>query len=177
MPIFLTREERRKLRRQNRLAIQKELQEKQALGMIPPPPPKVKLANLMRVLGNEAIQDPTKMEQFVRAQVADRKRKHEATNEARKLTPEERRLKRLRKLCDAAGPGAIAVTSSIGVAPAAKNVYAAVYRVRDLNHPALKYKVETNARQLLMTGVIVIHKDCNVVVVEGGTNIRTKIFK
>lgn len=135
--------------------------------MIPPPPPKVKLANLMRVLGNEAIQDPTKMEQFVRDQVADRKRKHEAANAARKLTPDERRLKRLRKMCDTSGPGAIAVSPSSGVAPAARNVYAAVYRVRDLNHPALKYKLETNARQLLMTGVIVIHKDCNVVVFEG----------
>ena len=148
--------------------------------MIPPPPPKVKLANLMRVLGNEAIQDPTKMEQFVREQVADRKRKHEAANEARKLTPDERRLKRLRfrrrvarrqlgpGIDPGIGPGAIAVSPSSGVAPAAKNVFAAVYRVRDLNHPALKFKVETNARQLLMTGVIVIHKDCNVVVVEGG---------
>lgn len=32
----------------------------------------VKMSNLMRVLGTEAIQNPTKMEQKVRAQIAER---------------------------------------------------------------------------------------------------------
>ena len=133
--------------------------------MIPPPPPKVKLANLMRVLGNEAMQDPSKMEHFVREQVADRQRKQEAVNEARKLTPDERRQKRLRKMCDTTetGPGAIAVSPLSGVVPAEKNVY----RVLDLNHSALKYKVETKARHV-DDSVIVIHKYCNVVVVDNG---------
>jgi U4/U6 small nuclear ribonucleoprotein PRP3 len=37
-----------------------------------------------------------------------------------------------------------------------------------MNNPARKFKVETNAKQLHMTGMVVLHKDCNVVVVEGG---------
>jgi len=28
--------------------------------------------------------------------------------------------------------------------------------------------VETNTNQLFMTGIVVLHKDCNVLVVEGG---------
>lgn len=40
--------------------------------------------------------------------------------------------------------------------------------MRDLTDPAIKFKVETNAKQLYMTGITVIYKDCNVVVVEGG---------
>lgn len=38
----------------------------------------------------------------------------------------------------------------------------------DLSDPSKKFKVETNAKQLYMTGLIVIYKDCNCVVVEGG---------
>lgn len=34
----------------------------------------VKISNLMRVLGNEAIQDPTKVEAHVRAQMAQRQK-------------------------------------------------------------------------------------------------------
>ena len=40
------------------------------LGLIPPDEPKVKMSNLMRVLGNEQILDPTKIEAHVRAQMA-----------------------------------------------------------------------------------------------------------
>ena len=36
----------------------------------------VRLANLMRVLGTEAVQDPTKIEAHVRAQMAKRQRYH-----------------------------------------------------------------------------------------------------
>jgi len=43
-----------------------------------------------------------------------------------------------------------------------------LFRVNDLSNPAKKFKVETNANQLMMTGCVVLFKDCNVVVVEGG---------
>jgi len=51
------------------------------------------MSNFMRVLGNDAIQDPTRMEKFARDQVEKRKNKHEAANEARKLTPEQKKEK------------------------------------------------------------------------------------
>ena len=34
----------------------------------------VKISNLMRVLGNEAVQDPTKVEEYVRNQMAKRQK-------------------------------------------------------------------------------------------------------
>jgi len=43
-----------------------------------------------------------------------------------------------------------------------------VNRVLNLSNPAKKFKVEMNANQLFMTGIVVLHKDCNVLVVEGG---------
>ena len=52
----------------------------------------------MQVLGQEAIQDPTKIEARVRKEMAQRQKQHELTNEQRKLTPEERRQKIKNKL-------------------------------------------------------------------------------
>jgi len=72
--VMLTAKERKKMRRQNRAETLKEEQEKIRLGLIPPPEPKVKISNLMRVLGSEAVQDPTKVEEYVRNQMAKRQK-------------------------------------------------------------------------------------------------------
>lgn len=56
------------------------------------------MANLMRVLGTEAVLDPTKMEKHVREQMAKRLKAHQDANAARKLTPDQRRDKKIRKL-------------------------------------------------------------------------------
>ena len=41
-------------------------------GLLEPPKPKVKLSNMMRVLGSEATADPTAVEAQVRQQMQDR---------------------------------------------------------------------------------------------------------
>jgi U4/U6 small nuclear ribonucleoprotein PRP3 len=53
----------------------------------------VRLANLMKVLTSDAVQDPTRVEARVRREVAMRKHQHEKMNAERKLTDEERREK------------------------------------------------------------------------------------
>eukprot|EP00092_Neocalanus_flemingeri_P090233 GFUD01114269.1.p1 GENE.GFUD01114269.1~~GFUD01114269.1.p1 ORF type:complete len:521 (-),score=174.20 GFUD01114269.1:462-2024(-) len=98
VPMFLTKKERKKLRRQNRREAWKEKQDKVRLGLVQPDEPKVKMSNLMRVLGNEQIMDPTKVEAHVRAQMAKRKSDHEAANLSRKLTPAQKKAKNSRKL-------------------------------------------------------------------------------
>ncbi|XP_064595990.1 LOW QUALITY PROTEIN: U4/U6 small nuclear ribonucleoprotein Prp3-like [Liolophura sinensis] len=158
IPVYLTRKERKKLRRQNRQENQKELQEKIRLGLEPPPEPKVRMANLMRVLGTEAVQDPTKVEAHVRAQMKKRQKAHEEANAARKLTVEQRRDKKIKKIKE---------DTTLGV-------HVAVYRVRDLSNQAKKFKVEANANQLFLTGIVILFKECNVVVVEGGPKQQRK---
>merc|ERR1719495_2311449 len=158
VPMFLTKKERKKLRRQNRREAWKEKQDKIRLGLVQPDEPKVKMSNLMRVLGNEAIQDPTKVEAHVREQMAKRKATHEKMNADRKLTPDQRKDKNIRKIKEDTSGG----------------VDVAVYRVKSLQNPSKKFKVETNARQLWMTGTIVIYEDVNVVVVEGGPKQQKK---
>ena len=48
------------------------------------------------------------------------------------------------------------------------------YRVSDLSSMSKKFKVETNAKQLFMTGGVVMFQDCNIVVVEGGPKQQRK---
>lgn len=159
LPVFLTKAEQKKLRRQNRREAWKEEQEKIRLGLVPPPEPKLRIANLMRALGNEAVQDPTKIESHVREQMAKRQKAHEDANNARKLTAEQKREKKIRKVKE---------DVSCGVA-------VSVYRIRELNSfHSKKYKVEQNAKQLLMTGTVVLFRDCCVVVVEGGPKQQKK---
>lgn len=152
IPVMLTKQERKKLRKQRRREVEKEKQEKIQFGLVEKPEPKVRISNLMRVLGSEAVQDPTKVEAHVRAQMAERQRKHEAANAARKLTPEERKAKNLKKIKEDVSCG----------------IHVIVFRVRDLRHPAIKFKVDMNAQQLHLTGCVMLYQDINLVVVEGG---------
>lgn len=160
LPVFLTKKEQKKLRRQNRRDLWKEKQEKIRLGLEPPPEPKVKMSNMMRVLGQQAVQDPTKIEAQVREQMAKRQKAHEEANTSRKLTVDQKKQKKLKKLKD---------DTSLGV-------HVAVFRILNLSHPAKKFKVEANAKQLALKGVVVLYKNINVVVVEGGPK-QIKKFK
>ena len=53
---------------------------------------------MMRVLDSAAVADPTKVERHVREQMAKRQKKHEQDNLARKLTDEQKREKKIKKL-------------------------------------------------------------------------------
>lgn len=161
VPLMLTKKETKKLRRQRRMETQKEQQEMVAVGLLPPPKPKVKLSNLMRVLANEASADPTKVEAEVRAQVEERRRKHEADNEARKKTKEERREKTHLKVEKDKDAG----------------LTAAVFRITSMRNPQHRFKVDINARQWEMSGTVLFFNECNVVAVEGGQKALRKYKK
>lgn len=156
----LTKKERKKLRRQNRREAIKEKTEKIRLGLDKPPEPKLKISNLMRVLGTDAIQDPTKMEAVVRKQMAEREQKHIEENRSRKLTREEKASKAIRK---------VAEDTSLAL-------HVAVFKVKSLANPAKKFKVLMNAKQLQMTGTIIQLEDINVIIVEGGPK-QQKFYK
>ncbi|CAH1452819.1 unnamed protein product [Lactuca virosa] len=96
-PLKLTKKERKKLRTQRRLANEKTRQEMIRQGLLEPPKPKIKMSNLMKVLGSEATQHPTRLEMEIRSAAAEREQAHIDRNNARKLTPAERRDKKKRK--------------------------------------------------------------------------------
>lgn len=159
LPIFLTKDERKKLRRQNRKNQELIKQEQIKLGLVPKPEPKLKRSNIMSVLGDEAIVNPSMAEQMVRQQEEKRLQAHIEHNESKKLTLKEKRLKKIRKYQED-----LNVTG----------IWVAVYRILSLNNQAHKFKVIQNAKQLNMTGVVVLHKDINLVVVEGGPKQQRK---
>lgn len=151
-PLFLTPKEQAKIRRQRRMADLKEQQAKIRLGLEPPPPPKVKKSNLMRVLGEEAVKDPTAVEARVNREIAERLDKHLATNEARKLTKEQKHEKLAEKQDK----------------DAAKGIHVSVYRIESLANGRHRFKISKNAEQHALTGVCIMNPKFNLVVVEGG---------
>ncbi|KAF8650972.1 hypothetical protein HU200_063641 [Digitaria exilis] len=153
-PLKLTKKEQKKLRTQRRLAKEKDRQEMIRQGLLEPPKPKVKMSNLMKVLGSEAVQDPTRLEMEIRTAAAEREQAHVDRNVARKLTPSERREKKERKLFN--DP-----TNTV-------ETIVCVYKIRDLSHPQTRFKVDVNAQENRLTGAAVITDGISVVVVEGG---------
>ncbi|XP_024176819.1 protein RDM16 isoform X1 [Rosa chinensis] len=153
-PLKLTKKEQKKLRTQRRLAREKDKQEMIRQGLIEPPKSKVKMSNLMKVLGSEATQDPTRLEKEIRSAAAEREQAHIDRNIARKLTPAERREKKERKLFDD---------------PNNVDTIVSVYKINDLSHPKARFKIDVNARENRLTGCAVISDGMNVVAVEGGS--------
>ncbi|GMH10506.1 hypothetical protein Nepgr_012347 [Nepenthes gracilis] len=153
-PLKLTKKEQKKLRTQRRLAREKEKQEMIRQGLLEPPKPKVKMSNLMKVLGSEATQDPTRLEMEIRAAAAAREQAHVDRNISRKLTPSERREKKERKLFD--DPNTLETMVSI-------------YKINDLSHPQNRFKVDVNAQENRLSGCAVMLEGFSVVVVEGGS--------
>ncbi|BAU00702.1 hypothetical protein LR48_Vigan442s008800 [Vigna angularis] len=153
-PLKLTKQEQKKLRTQRRIAKEKDRQEMIRQGVIEPPKPKVKISNLMKVLGSEATQDPTRLEKEVRSAAAEREQAHIDRNIARKLTPAELREKKQRKLFD--DPNTVETIVSL-------------YRINDLSNPKARFRVDVNAQENRLSGRAVICDGISVVVVEGGS--------
>lgn len=151
-PLKLTKKKQKKLRTQRRLAREKDKQEMIRQGLLEPPKPKVKMSNLMKVLGSEATQDPTKLEREIRSAAAEHEQAYIDRNIARKLTPAERREKKERKLFDDSNNVETIVS---------------VYKVNNLSHPQARFKVDANAHENRLTGCAVISEGISVVVVEG----------
>ena len=55
---------------------------------------------ITQVLGDQAVVDPSKVEELVKGQVQRRKAQHEARNQAAKLTPQEKKDKKKKKLLE-----------------------------------------------------------------------------
>lgn len=152
-PLKLTTKEQKKLRKQRRAAEMQDHQDRVRMGLIPPDPPKVRMANMVRVLTNEAVMDPTKLEARIRREVQGRRTDHEKANLERKLTAEQRAEKLETKRLE----------------DERKGIFAALFRIKKLSDPAHQFKVSKNALQNGLTGLCIINPNVSVVYVEGGS--------
>lgn len=151
-PMYLTPKEQAKIRRMRRAEEHKEQQAKIRLGLEPPPPPKVKRGNMMRVMGEQAIADPTAVEMLVEGQIQERHDKHVQANEERKLTKEERRAK----------------LAENQKKDAQKGLFMCVFAVESFAFGKHRYLVDIHAKQHSFSGVTIFNPKLNLIIVEGG---------
>ena len=159
-PMYLTSKEQAKMRRQRRMADLKEHQMKVRLGMEPPDPPKVKRGNMMRILGEEAVKDPTAVEARVNREIAERAQKHEEMNEGRKLSKEERQEKLDAKKAK----------------DLEKGVVLTVYKIESLANGRHFFKVQKNMEQVGGLGLILSSPKFSLVLCEAGQR-GTQLYK
>ena len=150
-PLPLTKEEQKKLKRQINAKKQQEKQDLQRAGLLPADAPKVSKTNFVRVLGEESYLNPTAADAMMNQQVADRQLAHKAHNEASKLTEEEKKAKKDKKIRDSTGI-----------------IKVAIFKVRELVHKPFLFKINANAHQQKLTGVCIQNNELNLVIVEGG---------
>ncbi|KAI5958942.1 PRP3 [Candida pseudojiufengensis] len=151
-PMYLTKKERKRIRKNDRQIRHKEKQDRIKLGLEPPPPPKVKLSNLMNVLTNESIRDPTAVENRVKKEVEERLQKHLKENESRKLTKEQKHEK-------------IWIKQDKDLS---RGVYSTVYKINNLNNPSHAFKIDINAKQNNLFGICLKNPEFNLIIVQGG---------
>ncbi|GME87033.1 hypothetical protein B5S28_g1676 [[Candida] boidinii] len=151
-PLYLTKEERKRMRKLDRAKRHKEKQDRIRVGLDPVPEPKVKLKNLMNVLTNQAIKNPTEVEMKVKSDIENRRLLHEKTNEERKLTIDQRHEKiEIKKEKDLS-----------------KGFFFGIFKVDRLVNPQHIYKLDINAKQLgLFGGILNLKNGFSVVIIEG----------
>ena len=165
--MFLTDKEKKKLRKLRRAEKEKEKQEKMKLGLIKPPPAKLKFNNFMRILGDEAIQDPSKIEKEVKKAYEERYQLMMKSNEERKLTKDQKADKIRRKF----------------ERDIKKDCKACLFRIDDLSDVKKKFKLDMNAKQLFLTGICIFNNKNsglglpNLLLVEGGPLAIKKLGK
>jgi U4/U6 small nuclear ribonucleoprotein PRP3 len=192
LPMYLTKKERKRIRKQARAARETEKRDKMMMGkhicapvcvlprghlglayytgLIPAAEPKFTLSNFMKVLGDQAVADPSKVELRVLQQMQQRQMNHEMRNQAAKLTPQERAAKRVKKMQE----------------DTSRQVHVAVFRVWNLTSPKHRFKLDVTAQQSFLTGMVLLNQEtfgpdnahsCNIVIVEGGPKGIRKFVK
>jgi len=158
---MLTKAEAKKKRKRERAERIREQHDWIRAGLLPPPPPKLRLSTLMHTMGDALITDPTGIVAQAKAQLEERIRKHEEANRARMLTPEQRREKRLRKRTE----------------DTSYRVCVAVYRAGDMSEYIRRERIQRQVRRYMLTGIAVLHPDCNLIVLEGGPKGLAKVHR
>jgi len=96
-PICLTDKEKKRLDRKKRLAKEQEKQEAIQLGLMPAPPPKIKMSNYQKIMAKDAIANPSGAEIIAKAIIQKRQDDHMAANQKRQEEAEPKEQKMVRK--------------------------------------------------------------------------------
>lgn len=151
--IFLTPKEKARLRRRNRQEKVLERQDRVRMGIDPPIQPKLKLTNLLNILNEKAIAEPSNIESEINKQKEERIKLHEIRNSSLKLSPENECNKKVRKW---------------KLDPDSPIVHAAIFKIGNLSNKRYIFKIDRNAQDCHLTGCCVISSiDPCIILVEG----------
>ncbi|EFC39814.1 U4/U6-associated splicing factor HPRP3 [Naegleria gruberi] len=162
LPLMLTKKEQKKMRTQQRIQREKENQRKIALGLTPPPPPKANMGNYMKALLASG-QDATELEMKIKKEIEERMQAHEERNNNEKLTKEQRKEKKIRKITEDAESELITI----------------LYSIPNIAHPQTRFKINT-AKEKGITGAVLSYpsqtrdKDRILLIAEGGKKFLKK---
>ncbi|XBW35553.1 hypothetical protein QEN19_001128 [Hanseniaspora menglaensis] len=139
---LLTKQERIKLRRQNRKKKRMEVYQQIRNGEIKMPENKISIKKINNVLMNDkTIEDPTKFEIMVKQKIEERKKIHEEQNKKRKLEAldikkkkQEESKKLKNEIVDQ------------------QNHHCKVFLIHNLSSPKIRFQINTTAKQLKLVG-------------------------
>lgn len=158
-PLFLTKAEQKKIRRERRLAEQRDRQEQIRLGLLPPEQPKQRLSSLI-TMGTkqlnevgDAVAEPTARESAIREAMAARQAQHEAMNQERALDAIGRREKLIKKYREDLTEG---------------QVYCLLVKIESHVGGKELFKLTANARQNHLLGLLAVCEGSTAIFVEGG---------
>lgn len=151
--IFLTPKEKARLRKRNRQEKVMERQDRIRMGIDPPIQPKLKLSNLLNILNERAIAEPSNIESEIRKQKEERIKLHESRNSSLKLSPEDKSNKKAMKW---------------KLDPDSPIVHAAIFKIGKLSNKRYIFKIDRNAHDCHLTGCCVISSiDPSIILIEG----------
>lgn len=154
LPTILTPEERKRIRHFNKVQKQNEERLMIKLNLKEKEPERIRASQMINFQGGKAVLAPTEIEMKVKKAREDRQKKHEETNIANKLTPEQKHEKKVEKRKK----------------DSEDNVTLSVYCIKDIPTPLQFAKLTKMANKWFMTGgiFIVSHPELHFVICEAG---------
>lgn len=124
----------------------------------------------MRVMGEEAVKDPTAVEAKVNKGIAERKATHEQMNEDRKLSKEQRHERLIERQAQDAAKGINVVVFKVDSLANGRLVSAPLFPAAMADIYRHKFRVNKNAEQMALSGIVVNSPKYSVIIAEGGSH-------
>ena len=122
--LYPTRDEQRRFRRIKKAEAARRTNQRVKLGLAPLPPPALRLSALPRILANNPQLNPTAVELAARQAQEERRQRHEAHNNARKLTRTGKKARLLRRLRRDSARGVLLSLFVVGRRGRSENLHA-----------------------------------------------------
>lgn len=158
---LLLTSERKKIKKIERAKAREEKEERVLNGLEKPEENRVRLKNIMKVMMDKGIAEPTALMEIVKNKTQERLDEQIKHNQEHKLTSEQKKEKIVNKLIE----------------DGQNQMYCVIYKLVDLSHPLFRSRITMFAKDNLATGCLIFHPLMNLVVFESGRKSLQKFKK